>query len=233
VEKRGQQPDVLNLLAFYSRLQHGETPLSQRGIPHIELPDSLVYCNSLPDKPPTPWQNVFGKPALASLPTGAVQTLQRLQGSGFVAPTPASGRPSVTAAQASRHLHNKDSLSQAGRAWRAVVLGPHKLVRNNNQVFLVVAGGRYAARVWPASACGESYWRLDLTCPWEWLFVDNIEAWHVIDFTWVVDTREAHRYGRVAAKVPGLREPRFSTLRKAQAECERTCDFSFVACRSH
>ena len=69
----------------------------------------------------------------------------------FESRTPASGRPSICAAQALVHLFQNGRLSLAANMWHSVALLPHTLVRGAHDVFLVMAQGKYAARAWQAT----------------------------------------------------------------------------------
>ncbi len=71
MEKREQQPDVMNCLTFYSRLMGEDTPPTRRGIRHMRVPDSSTYTQTSDNKPPVPWsRSCATSQALLPLPKG-------------------------------------------------------------------------------------------------------------------------------------------------------------------
>ena len=202
MEKRDQQPDVLNLLAFYSRLQGPGAPLSHRGIPHL-CPAATCMHTDISATPPVPWKRLFTRTGLAQLPKDLAAHLHKLwDGGGFTSRTPQSGRPSIMAARAFVHIHSTGQWPLITTAWHALALRPHTLVRNSTGVFLIISQGRFAARAWPAMALGDSgtglqTWAFDLSSKWVWLFTANIEEWFSIEITWTRIPRpsEAGRFG--------------------------------------
>ena len=68
MEQREQQPDVLNLLSFFSRLMGENAPLSRRGVPHISPSGSGAYMQRADSKPPVPWARACCTQAPTPLP---------------------------------------------------------------------------------------------------------------------------------------------------------------------
>lgn len=130
MEKRDQQPDVLDLLAFFSRLQGPSTPLCHRGIPHLCPADSHVYSGAA--KPPVPWAKMFARSGFAQLPKELSELLPKLWDGKFTSRTPQSGRPSIMACRALVHLHATGQWPLVTRMWHAVALRPHTLVRHRH-----------------------------------------------------------------------------------------------------
>ena len=136
----------------------------------------------------------------------------------FQSRTPATGRSSICAAQALVHLFENERFALAGNMWHVVCLLPHTLVRCKDDVYLVMAQGRYAARAWKATelkpvveatcsplATGveerlRSRWGFNTAVDWEWLFTEDIHDWYYIDVAWVANLESPERYGFVAAE---------------------------------
>ena len=135
----------------------------------------------------------------------------------FQSKTPASGRPSICAAQALVHLFQSGRLSLAANMWHSLALLPHTLVRSAHDVFLVMAQGRYAARAWQATlltpvvgstcsplatgieALAKRRWGFNIWFAWVWIFTETINEWHYIDVDWVANLERTDIYGFVAA----------------------------------
>lgn len=149
-EKRGQQPDLLSCREFYSMMQGLTTPLADRGVPHIRMNENAPFEGPAP-KMPHPWDLVHAKRARVRLPATLTSHLADFSGK-----TPASSRPAVGAAVALVELHKTGRMAMAGSLWHAVALAPHSLICDNEhgRVFLVLAQGRFAARVCLADKVG-------------------------------------------------------------------------------
>ncbi len=209
MEKRDQQRDVLNLLAFYSKLQGENTPLHDRGIQNLGTLPSGAYQPAVDSKPPVPWSKACGTGSVVPPPFG----LQSVWGRAFESRTPQSGRASITVAQALVHVYRQGCLDKAGVMWHAVALMPHTLVRCAHSVFLIVAQARYAARAWPAtvispppstSGCSApTRWGFDIECSLVWLFIEDIVEWHAIEVAWVSNNVETESFGFVVAEEIG------------------------------
>ena len=203
IEKRHQQPDVLSMHTFYGALQNQQTPLAQRGIPHICTPPSGVYQPPQNSAPPHPWCKVFGKQALLKLPATCQVNMK-----DFKSYTPHSGKPSIAAAAALVHLNTTGQLDKAGEMWHAVTLMPHSLVRNLNQVFLVIAQGRFGAQAWPAEkVCptsegqgGQRRWGFKTSCNFVWIFTESLSNWFFIDFEWEINNCQVMDFGFLVAR---------------------------------
>ena len=224
MEQRDQQADVLNLLSFFSRLMGENTPLSRRGVPHICPSASGAYRQETDAKPPVPWARACCTEASIPLPP-ALNVEEKMAKGMFESRTPASGRPSICAAQALVHLFRHGRLSLAGNMWHSLALLPHTLVRARHDVFLVMAQGKYAARAWRASplapveeaACNPSVkgveagikrrWGFNVWVEWVWLFTEDIYEWHYIDVKWVANLEKPEQYGFVAAEEIHADEP--------------------------
>ena len=87
---------------------------------------------------------MFGTKSRAKLPDEALVK-------EFVGKTLVSTRPSICAAVALVHLHRGNHWSDAQHLWQGVALLPHRLVRDEQSVYLILAQGRWAARAWVAT----------------------------------------------------------------------------------
>ena len=124
MEKRDQQPDVLNLLSFFTRLMGETAPLARRGVPHVCPSASGAYTQRADAKPPVPWARACCTKAPIPLPTG-IGIEGKLATGMFETRTPASGRPSICAAQALVHLFQNGRLSLAANMRHSLALLPH------------------------------------------------------------------------------------------------------------
>ena len=140
VEQRGQQPDLLSCRVFYQLMQGLHTPLQARGVPHLCI-DQSAPCSASCKK--QNWRVVFGTRSRAKLPGEALVKNVRK--------TPVSTRRSICAAVALVHLHRGNHWSDAQHLWQGVALLPHRLVRDEQSVYLILAQGRWAARAWVAT----------------------------------------------------------------------------------
>ena len=125
---------------------------------------------------------------------------------------PASGRSSITAAQALVQLHKSGHMDLAKDAWKSTCFVPHHVVRNASQVFLVLLGETYAVRLWPAHLCPTGLggleqatasarrWVFDIAETWNWVVVTNVSEWRVIPTKWVANTHDTARFGFIAAE---------------------------------
>ena len=100
--------------------------------------------------PPVPWARACSTEAPIPLPP-RMDVEKKMATGMFESRTPASGRPSICAAQALVHLFQNGRLSLAANMWHSLALLPHTLVRGAHDVFLVMAQGKYAARAWQAT----------------------------------------------------------------------------------
>ena len=143
----------------------------------------------------------------------------------FESRTPASGRPSICAAQALVHLFQNGRLSLAANMWHSLALLPHTLVHGAHDVFLVMAQGKYAARAWQATqlnpvvggtcsplATGveapvKRRWGFNIGFAWVWNFTEDIREWQYIGVEWVANLERPDIYGFVAAEEIHVGEP--------------------------
>jgi len=146
---------------------------------------------------------VFGKQALLKLPATCQVNMK-----DFKSYTPHSGKPSIAAAAALVHLNTTGQLDKAGEMWHAVTLMPHSLVRNLNQVFLVIAQGRFGAQAWPAekvcptsaSQGGQRRWGFKTSCNFVWIFTESLSNWFFIDFEWEINNCQVMDFGFLVAR---------------------------------
>ena len=205
IEKRGQQADVLELLNFFAELMTEKTPLVRRGVPHICPSDTGAYQQRGNSKPPVPWSRACCTEAPIPLPDG-MNLAHKMQSGTFQSRNPASGRPSIAAAQALVHLYKHDRLSLAHTMWHCLVLAPHAVVRSLNDVFLILAQGKFAARAWlgsplaPGAASGAHRWGFNIRNDLVWVFMENIHDWRSIDVRWVGNIQDTETYGYVVAE---------------------------------
>ena len=215
IEQRGQKPDLLSCREFYSRMQGPKTPLASRGVPHVTTDERTPFEGAV-SKMPHPWDLVFAKRAKAHLPATVLDHLPNFSGK-----TPAGTRPSIGAAVALTELHQADRLHEAKTLWHAIALLPHSLICDSDHVFMVLAQGRFAARVWkadklapqpdsPASGVEKGSWGFRLIA-WEWLVVTDIRKWSFLPSRWDTNTVLCDQYGclravQVGEAVPALAE---------------------------
>ena len=156
-----------------------------------------------------------------------------MSSSKFVSRTPASGRPSIAAAQALTHLYQMGHLHLAGNMWHALALMPHNVVRTSTNVFLVMAQGKFAARAWVGSplkpvveACHSPSasgvdvpvnhrWGFNIRIDLVWVFTEDIHDWHHIDVKWVANLEQPETYGYVVAEEIRGDEPHIPVLVEA------------------
>lgn len=206
MEQRDQQPDVLNLLIFFGELLTENTPLTRRGVRHVCPSDSGAYTQKVDSKPPVPWARACCTEAPLPLPSGI--SLERAMSTGtFDSRTPASGRPSIAAAQALVHVYTHNRLELASTMWHCLALLPHTVVRTINDIFLMIAQGKFAARAWRGSPLAtmaatpeKNRWGFNIHVDLEWIFAENIYDWHFIDVEWVPNLQEPETYGFVVAQ---------------------------------
>lgn len=166
-----------------------------------------VYEGGRERKPPHPWHKMFARSGCMPLPAPLAKSLNRLDDGNFRGRTPQSGRPSIMAARALLNLHSTRRWAEAPRMWLTVVLRPQTVVRNANDVFLVLAQGRFAARAWLGTKVDETaehtYFAFDFASKWVWLHAVDVEEWVHLDITWTRTPRpgDAPRFGYVAAQV--------------------------------
>ena len=152
--KRGDSK-ILDDDVFYARLQRRNTPLQQRGIPHIQVSKSAAYqparCGKLPASGLQEWKQIYARQGLMKMPPFLAAHKDTVLSGHYEHKTPASGRTSIAAAQALVYLHRNGLLHEAMHAWQAVCCVPHSFIRNEWQVFFVLMEGTYACRLWPAT----------------------------------------------------------------------------------
>ena len=124
MEQRDQQPNVLNLMSFFSRLMGDNSPLSRRAIPHMYSSGSQAYTQAAGSKPPVPWSRAMCSGHPIPLPK-AMDVEKKIQVGMFESRTPASGRSSICAAQALVHLFRNRRFALAGNMWHGLALLPH------------------------------------------------------------------------------------------------------------
>ena len=224
LETEGQSRRVLEPDVFYARVQRGDTPLEHRGIPHLGHTQDDAYCpisnSKLPDSGHKTWDVIHAKYGLMRMPSFLSQKKQDVLGGRYLTKTPASGRSSITAAQALVHLHTSGAFSQAQHVWQAVCFVPHTLVRNGAQVYMVLIADTYAARLWPAHKCPGSdesptRWVFDPSDAWCWMTMTNAMDWHYHPTRWVVNTHEPGRFGYIAAEHTSLADPHVPIIAEA------------------
>ena len=205
-EKRGQQPDRLSLHTFYSMMQGDHTPLADRGLRYLQVPENSTYQPR--SKASHTWPVIFGKKSQKGLPTARLGGLIG-KSAKFVGRTPASGRRSICAAVALVELHQHGQLVSATSAWQALALLPHTLIRNETEVLFTIACGRFAARVWVAETLPQNQeaslgtlrrWGFRAFSEWRWLVVVDISAWHVIPHKWVKNDIQTAQFGFIVAE---------------------------------
>ena len=121
MEKRDQQPDVLNLLSFFTRLMGETAPLARRGVPHVCPSASGAYTQRADFKPLVPWARACYTEAPIPLPP-SMDVEKKMATGMFESRTPASGRSSICAAQALVHLFQNGRLSLAANMWHSLAL---------------------------------------------------------------------------------------------------------------
>ena len=166
-------------------MQGLHTPLQARGVPHLCIDQSAPYRTSCKKQN---WDVVFGTKSRAKLPDEALVK-------EFVGKTPVSTRPSICATVALVHLHRGNHWSDAQHLWQGVALLPHRLVRDEQSVYLILAQGRWAARAWVATPLESpspglqeplsKKWSFCTNMCWRWLFVRDIKDWFYIPHVWV------------------------------------------------
>ena len=125
-----------------------------------------------------------------------------MKGEGYVSKTPASGRPSLTAAIALCQAYLEDRLQDVADTWQTIAALPHAVVIHTptSQAFLVLMSAKYAMRTWPANVVSVPHvdegrdvgsergdsgvvdlayrfrrWVFDMSAVWEWMSVWNVE----------------------------------------------------------
>ena len=205
MEKRDQQADVLDLLNFFAELMTEKTPLVRRGVSHVRPSEAGAYVQTGDSKPPVPWNRACCTEAPIPLPDG-MRVAEKMEKGTFETRNPASGRPSIAAAQALVHLYRHDRLSLAGNMWHCLTLIPHSVVRSAHDVFLVMAQGKFAARAWRGSPLasgaksGGRRWGFNINYDLVWIFTEDILEWHSIDVQWVGNLEDVETYGFVAVE---------------------------------
>ena len=208
MEQREQQPDVLNLLSFFTRLMGETAPLARRGVPHIRPLASGAYTQRATAKPPVPWAHACC--TQAPIPPPPDMELENRMGKGmFESRTPASGRPSICAAQAL--VRSKVVASHLQRTC-GIALRYCRIHWCVEHMMSVMARGRYAAREWRATplkpavgstcsplatgveAVAKRRWGFDIGFQWVWIFTEDIHEWHYIDVEWVANVERPDIY---------------------------------------
>lgn len=139
LETKGQDPKKCDAAAFYARLQREKTPLSQRGIPHMQVCKSAAYQgasgDTLPDLGLKDWSQIHARQSLMHTPSMLAAYRDTVLNGNYPKHTPKNSRTSISAAQALVHLHREGLLfTNAKHAWQAVCCVPHTFIRNENQV---------------------------------------------------------------------------------------------------
>ena len=133
-----------------SQTQH----LTQRDILVVSLSHDQ-WCTKAPASGPTNWARITakrGRVSLASLSASAERE-------GYVAKTPASGRPSITAAMSLRLAYREDRLQHVADTWQTIAALPHAVIIHTTKsaAFLVVVGEVRHADVASHSGVGSTY----------------------------------------------------------------------------
>ena len=209
--------------AFYARLQRADTPLQSRGIPHIHSPEAHAYQRAqsrLPASGASKWSQVYGKAGLVKPGEQVARSKSKVLEGKYVSRTPATGRPSIAAAQALVELHGRGEFSKAKDVWQSICLIPHSLVRSESQAFLVLLQGTYAARAWPARIVpcklgAPQQWAFSTTDAWVWLVVTDARAWRYIATNWVKNEHEPQLYGYFALQEIYPQKPHVPVMAEA------------------
>ena len=219
-QRRVLEPDV-----FFARMQRGDTPFDHRGMPHARTGQDAAYCPMANSKLPASglkgWSQIYAKHGLMRMPSFLAQKKEDVLSGRYLTKTPASGRSSITAAQALVHVHGLRDLSLARHVWHAIAFVPHTVVRSDSQVYLVLLADTYAAMLWPAQPCppvpasGRSSdsskamasWVFDVADEWCWMVVTNATEWRFVPTKWVANAHDVARFGYLAAEQIALDVP--------------------------
>ena len=199
-ETKQQDPKVLDVLALYQKAITKPTPLRQRNIPVVSLSHDQWYTKA-PASGPTNWTRITAKRGRAALPRACRRVLRS---EGYVAKTPLSGRPSITAAMSLCLAYREDRLQHVADTWQTIAALPHTVIIHTTKsaAFLVLLSSKYAMRTWQATAvsvphngeCDEGggqsgeggdidstyrfrRWVFNKQAKWEWMSVWNVEEW--------------------------------------------------------
>ena len=223
---------TLNAEEFYARLQRDQQPLHDRGIPYIQTNNNVAYqpqkFGQLPKTGLGKWEQIHATSSVMKTPAFLESLKKTVMHGRYTKKTPASGRTSITAAQALVHLHKKHLFHKAGCAWQASCCVPHTFICKASQaeveepskeVFLVLLEGTYACRCWPAKCLDQEgkkrIYCLDTKEKWVWLIITDASEWRFIPTKWVHNTHQPLRFGHIAAEA--LHEHSFDVPLVAEA----------------
>ena len=119
----------------------------------------------------------------------------------YTSKSPASGRPSISAAAALNICWEFHDLRQAERAVQSCILQQHSLSHNkeDGNYYLIMLASTYAARAWRSQAVG-GFFVIDPSKKWEWVMVRNLRAWEFIPSVWDVSSHDVHMFGFLALR---------------------------------
>ena len=210
LENEGQSRHVLEADVFFARMQRDDTPFDHRGVPHLRSDQQAHYCpianSKLPASGLDHWNQIFAKQGLMRMPSFLNQKKRDILAGKYLTKTPASGRTSITAAQALVMIHGLKDLSLATHVWQGVCFVPHTLVRLHSTVFLVLLADTYAGFLWAAHPCPEESelktkrWVFDVVDHWHWKVITDAKEWRFIPARWVANTHDVARFGYLAAE---------------------------------
>ena len=112
-EMKHQDPKVVDVVAMHQRAFTNPTPLAQRDIPVVSLSQNEWYTKAPKSSLPN-WSRITAKTLRANLPKPYRNLLRHGK---YVAKTPASGRPSITAAMSLCIAYREDRLKNVGQIW--------------------------------------------------------------------------------------------------------------------
>ena len=137
------------MLGLYQKAFTNPTPLTQRDLPVVTVSQDQWYSGA-PASGPKNWSRITAKKGRAPLPKSFWRLLKQ---EGYVAKTPASGRPSLTAAMSLCMAYREDRLPHVAETWQTLAALPHAVIIHaaTGRVVLVLLSGRYAMRTWPAT----------------------------------------------------------------------------------
>ena len=199
-EVKQQDPKVLDVMALYQKAITNPTPLAQRDIPVVSVSRDQWYTGAA-NSGLRNFARIAAKRKRASLPKVCRRVLKT---EGYVAKTPASGRPSITAAMSLSVAYREGWLQHVADTWQTIAALPHTLIIDTTKsaAFLVLLSAKYAMRTWqatvvsvpPTGECGEGggecgegggvdstyrfrWWIFNKAARWEWMSVWNVKQW--------------------------------------------------------
>ena len=118
---------------------------------------------------------------------------------GYVAKSPATGRPSITAAISLSMAYREDRLEHVADTWQTIAALPHALIIDTKKcaAYLVLQSAKYAMCVWQATVVSvpqpitgsgvgkcdggggvdSRRWIFNRAARWEWMSVWNVQEW--------------------------------------------------------